>query len=167
MCLIRYPAYPNGSSLVANEKLNKLQNDVLAALQQSSRTPLSSNLPQQVPLGQPMLPAVEGAPAQAVVGEQHLIFLLRDREFAVKAELVQGVERLFDLTPIPNVVPWVKGVINLRGAITSVVDLRMFLDLEQVTYSARTRLLSLQYNEMVICFAIDGVNEMLPIPASA
>jgi purine-binding chemotaxis protein CheW len=43
----------------------------------------------------------------------------------------------------------------------------MFLDLEQVTYNARTRLLSLQYNEMVICFAIDGVNEMLPIPASA
>ncbi len=97
-------------------------------------------------------------------GEQYLVFSLADREFAVKAEFVQGVERLVDVTPVPNVVPWVRGVMNLRGSIISVVDLRMFLDLELLPYSPRTRLLSLQYNEMVICFVVDGVSEMLPIP---
>ena len=39
--------------------------------------------------------------------------LTLDRELAVKAEIVQGVERLVDVTPVPNVAPWIKGVINL------------------------------------------------------
>jgi len=102
-----------------------------------------------------------------VVGEQYLVFSLADCEFAVKAELVQGVERLVDFTPVPNIATWVKGVINLRGSIISVVDLRRFLDLEQLSSSSQTRLLSLQYNEMVLCFVVDGVSEMLPIPPAA
>jgi purine-binding chemotaxis protein CheW len=102
----------------------------------------------------------------AVAGEQNLVFSLSDCELAVKAELVQGVERLGEITSVPNVVPWVRGVINLRGSIASVVDLRMFLDLEQRSYTPRTRLLSLQYKEMLICLVVDGVSEMLPIPAS-
>lgn len=100
-------------------------------------------------------------------GEQYLVFSLSDLEFAVKAEQVQGVERLSELTPVPNVVPWVRGVINLRGSIASVVDLRMFFDLEHLPYSPRTRLLSLQDNEMVISLVVDGVSEMLPIPSVA
>ena len=102
-----------------------------------------------------------------VVGEQYLVFSLNDREFAVKAELVQGVERPTSVTPVPNVAAWVSGVVNLRGSIASVVDLRMFLGLDPSTYSPRTRLLSLQYNEMMICLTVDSVSEMLPIPASA
>src|SRR5436853_4173989 len=98
----------------------------------------------------------------AVVGEQYLVFSLADHEFAVKAEQVQGVERLTELTPLPNVVPWVRGVMNLRGSIVSVVDLRMFFGLEQLPYIPQMRLLSLQYNEMLICMVVDGVSVMMP-----
>ena len=58
-------------------------------------------------------------------------------------------------------------MINLRGSIASVVDLRSFLDMEQLPYNPRTRLLSVQYNEMVICLVVDGVSEMVPIPPTA
>ena len=102
-----------------------------------------------------------------VLGEQYLVFSLLEREFAFKAEYIQGVERLVDVTPIPNIAPWIRGVINLRGSIASVVDLRSFLDMEQLPYNPRTRLLSVQYNEMVICLVVDGVSEMLPIPPVA
>ena len=102
-----------------------------------------------------------------VLGEQYLVFSLLEREFALKAEHIQGVERLVDVTPVPNVSPWIRGVINLRGSIASVVDLRSFLDMEQLPYNPRTRLLSVQYNEMVICLVVDGVSEMVPIPPSA
>jgi len=101
-----------------------------------------------------------------VVGEQYLVFSLLDRECALKAECIQGVERLGDVTPVPNVASWVRGVINLRGSIASVVDLRAFLGMEQLPYNPRTRLLSVQYNEIVICLAVDGVSEMMPIPDS-
>jgi purine-binding chemotaxis protein CheW len=104
------------------------------------------------------------APAEsAPVGEQYLIFSLLDREFALQAEHIQGVERLADVTSVPNVATWVVGVINLRGAISSVVDLRAFLDMEKLPFNPRTRLLSVKYNEMLICLVVDGVSEMQPI----
>jgi purine-binding chemotaxis protein CheW len=109
----------------------------------------------------------QGAVSVEVVGEQYLTFSLLDREFALKAEHIQGVERLVDVTSVPNLAPWVRGVINLRGSIASVVDLRSFLDMEELPYNPRTRLLSVQYNEMVICLVVDGVSEMVPIPPTA
>src|SRR5207302_4227623 len=102
-----------------------------------------------------------------VVGEQYLVFSLLECEIALKAEHIDGVERLADVTPVPNVVPWISGVINLRGSIASVVDLRAFLDMERLPYNPRTRLLSVKYNEMVICLVVDCVSEMVPIPSSA
>jgi purine-binding chemotaxis protein CheW len=111
---------------------------------------------------------VANAPLEAVVvGEQYLLFSLLERELALKAEHIQGVERLADVTPVPNVAPWISGVINLRGSIASVVDLRAFLDLEGLPYNPRTRLLSVQFNEMVICLVVDSVSEMVPISPSA
>jgi purine-binding chemotaxis protein CheW len=108
-----------------------------------------------------------GAQANVRAGQQYLVFSLLECECAFKAQHIQGVERLVDVTPVPNVVSWVKGVINLRGSVASVVDLRAFLDMEELPYNPRTRLLSVQYDEMVICLAVDGVSEMVPIPETA
>src|SRR5207302_3644360 len=103
----------------------------------------------------------------AVAGQQYLVFSLLERECAIIAEHIQGVERLIDVTPVPNIAPWIRGVINLRGSIASVVDLRSFLGMEQLPYNPRTRLLSVQFNEMVICLVVDGVSEMIPIPPTS
>jgi purine-binding chemotaxis protein CheW len=107
------------------------------------------------------------SPEPVVSGEQYLVFSLMDQEFALQATYVQGVERLADVTSVPNVARWVTGVINLRGSICSVVDLRAFLDLEQLPFNPRTRLLSTKYNEMLICLVVDSVNEMVPIAPHA
>lgn len=106
-------------------------------------------------------------PDPVIVGEQYLVFSLLECEIALLAEHIDGVERLADVTPVPNVAPWVSGVINLRGSIASVVDLRAFLGMERLPYNPRTRLLSVKYNEMVICLVVDSVSEMIPIPPSA
>lgn len=155
---------------MSSEDRNILHNNEFAAIQQlktmsPSATSLQAQLTQAMRSHADSSSATENAPA--VVGEQHLVFSLADHELAVKAEMVQGVERLVEPTPVPNVVPWVRGVMNMRGSIVSVVDLRMFLDLPPLPYTPRTRLLSLQYNEMVICLVVDGVSEMLPIPDAA
>lgn len=101
------------------------------------------------------------------VSEQYLIFSLMECELALKAEYIQGVERLADVTPVPNVVSWIRGVINLHGSIASVVDLRTFLGMEVLPHNPRTRLLSVRFNEMVICLIVDSVSEMVQIQASA
>ena len=102
-----------------------------------------------------------------VVGEQYLVFSLLECEVALKAEHIDGVERLADVTPVPNVASWISGVINLRGSIASVVDLRSFLGMERLPFNPRTRLLSVRANEMVICLVVDSVSDMIPIPPNA
>ncbi len=154
---------------MSNKDLKILQRDAFAAIQQlrmqsSSMAALQMQLAQRQFYADPA-ESIDGGAATAA--EQYLVFSLSNHEFAVRAELVQGVERLIDLTLVPNVASWVRGVINLHGSIVSVVDLRLFLELEQLSYTPRTRLLSLQHNEMVIGFVVDGVSEMLSIPATA
>lgn len=108
------------------------------------------------------------APSDAAeVGDQYLVFTLLEQEFALRAEHIQGVERLADVTPVPNVAAWISGVINLRGSIASVVDLRAFLGLERLPYNPRTRLLSVECNDMVICLVVDSVSDMVPIAEAA
>lgn len=94
------------------------------------------------------------------LGEQYLVFSLDDFECAFKAEYVQGVERLPEVTPVPNVAYWIDGVIHSRGHIISVVDLRSFLGLERLPPSARTRLVVGHVRELMIGLVVDGVSEM-------
>ncbi len=111
------------------------------------------------------LPSIQGE--AVVVGEQYLVFSLLEYELALKAEHIDGVERLADVTPVPNVASWISGVINLRGSIASVVDFRAFLGMERLPFNPRTRLLSVRANEMMICLVVDSVSDMVPIPSSA
>jgi purine-binding chemotaxis protein CheW len=145
---------------VASEDLRKLQRALLA--QQRAHPPARGASALQSEQLRTDVTA-PGVPAE-VPGEQYLAFTLLDREFAFKAEYIQGVERLLEITPVPNVAPWIRGVVNLRGSIASVVDLRTFLDREPLPYSPRTRLLSVQHNDMLICLVVDSVSGMLPIP---
>lgn len=103
----------------------------------------------------------EGLPAPGV--PQQIVFALADAECALPAEAVQGVERLSDVTPVPNTAPWVLGVVHLRGAIYSVVDLRGFLDLPPAPITARTRLLVVTIRDMAVGLVVDGVTEMRPL----
>lgn len=143
---------------MATEDLSTLHPPVLA---QQLRTRVSSSAFAAQSIQQVRTEGASLVPA--IVGEQYLVFSLLGYEFAFKAEYIQGVERLTDITPIPNVASWLAGVISLRGSIASVVDLRAFLGMEKLPSTALTRLLSVYYNELLICLIVDGVSEMLPI----
>ncbi len=93
-------------------------------------------------------------------GDQHLIFSLESYECGFKAEHIQTVERLREVTVVPNVAPWVEGVIHLRGQIISVVNLRSFLGLERQPPSSRSRVVAGRVGDLVIGLVVDGVSEM-------
>lgn len=98
---------------------------------------------------------------------QQIVFALQDAECALPAEAVQGVERLTDVTPVPNTVSWVLGVVQLRGSIFSVVDLRGFLGLPSAPLTPRSRLLLVTAREMAIGLLVDGVTEMRSLDDAA
>jgi purine-binding chemotaxis protein CheW len=152
---------------LSQSTLERLQQKIDIATVRPSGGNLPSN-PRSLP-GNVITPGeLPNMQAEAVVvGEQYLVFSLLECELALKAEHIDGVERLADVTPVPNVASWISGVINLRGSIASVVDLRAFLGMERLPFNPRTRLLSVKANEMVICLVVDSVSEMIPIPSAA
>ncbi|HEX8730869.1 MAG TPA: chemotaxis protein CheW [Ktedonobacterales bacterium] len=94
------------------------------------------------------------------VAAQHILFLLGDVECALPSASVQGVERTFDVTPVPNVAPWVLGVTQMWGSIISLVDLRAFVGLPSIGVTPRSRLLAVTRREMTIGFVVDVVTEI-------
>jgi purine-binding chemotaxis protein CheW len=112
-----------------------------------------------------------GLQAPAVVnatearGPQYVLIALGGIEIALPAAHVIGVERVGDITPVPNTVAWVLGVANLRGAITSVVDLRQFWGLPRAEITPRSRIVVASTKEMIAGFLVDGVAEFRALPA--
>jgi purine-binding chemotaxis protein CheW len=96
----------------------------------------------------------------ATSGPQYVVFAVGGVECCVPTETVQGVERLTDLAPVPNTVPWVLGVVQWRGSIISVVDLGAYLGLPPAPPGNRSRLLVVSYRGMTIGMVVDAVLEM-------
>lgn len=105
---------------------------------------------------------IGGSPAAERV-PQLIIFRLGNVECALPADAVQGVERIAEITPVPNTAPWVLGVVQVWGAIVSVVDLRTFFGLTPQPLTSANRLLVVTMKEMTIGFLVDIVTEMRPI----
>jgi purine-binding chemotaxis protein CheW len=93
-------------------------------------------------------------------GPQQVIFALHDLEFTLPPEAVQSVERVTDISAVPNTAPWVLGIVHLRGSIVSVVDLRAFFGLPAQPFTQRSRLLLTSARDMVVGLMVDAITEM-------
>lgn len=121
---------------------------------------LGATDPDQIAALQRMMMLSPAGSMPATVAAQHILFLLGEVECAMPSEAVQGVERAFDVTPVPNVAPWVLGVTQMWGTIISVVDLRGFLGLPSIGVTSRSRLLAVVQREMTIGLVVDVVTEI-------
>jgi purine-binding chemotaxis protein CheW len=113
---------------------------------------------------------LQGGPdafAGAPIGPQHVIIGIGGVECTIPAEAVQGIERMSDVTPVPNTAGWVLGVMQFRGTMVSVVDLVEFLQVPSGERSGSTRLLVLSQAGMTVAFAVDAVLEMRADSSSA
>lgn len=121
---------------------------------------LGATDPAQIAMLQRMMMLSPAGASPDTVAAQHILFLLGDVECALPSEAVQGVERAFEVTPVPNVAPWVLGVTQMWGSIISVVDLRGFLGLQAIGVTPRSRLLAVVKREMTIGLVVDVVTEI-------
>jgi purine-binding chemotaxis protein CheW len=100
--------------------------------------------------------------------EQVVVFRLDKEEFGVPIESVQEIVRVpEELTHVPKAPPFVEGVINLRGAVLPVIDLRRRLGLPSVERSDRQRVMVFLIEGMRTGFIVDSVAEVLRIHKSA
>jgi purine-binding chemotaxis protein CheW len=100
--------------------------------------------------------------------EQVVVFLLGREEFAVPIDSVQEIVRVSEsLTRVPKAPAAVEGVINLRGAVLPVMDLRRRLGLDQVDRSDRQRIMVFLMAGVRTGFIVDSVVEVLKIHKSS
>jgi purine-binding chemotaxis protein CheW len=102
----------------------------------------------------------------ATDGDQYLTFALGDGEYAVEILKVQEIRGYSAITPIPNTPAYIKGVMNLRGTIVPVVDLRAKLEMAAVAYTPFTVIIVVAVGTRVMGVVVDAVSDVLNIPAA-
>lgn len=97
---------------------------------------------------------------------QLVTFKLENEEFGVDILKVQEINRMVNITRIPNAPHFVEGVINLRGKVIPIVDLRKKLGFQSKEYDKSTRIIVVELDGLVIGFIVDSVSEVLRIPSN-
>lgn len=93
-----------------------------------------------------------------------IIFELINKEYAIEVDAVQGIERVISITRVPKTPSYVKGVINLRGVVTPIVDLRERFSLETKEMDDSTRIIIVSLEDYDVGLIVDGANDVLDIP---
>ncbi|PLS16697.1 chemotaxis protein CheW [Bacillus sp. M6-12] len=93
-----------------------------------------------------------------------IVFQLKGKEYAIPVSQVRSIEKLQHITRVPGTVPFVKGVINLRGVVTPIIDLRSRFELEETEHSDSTRTIIVALEDMEVGLIVDAANDVIDIP---
>lgn len=96
--------------------------------------------------------------------QQFVSFFIQDDEFAVDIKIVQEIIKFVPITHLPRAPEFVEGVINLRGQIVPVIDLRERFRIGKIEHGRKTRIIVVNMNQKWIGFIVDSVSEVLRIP---
>jgi purine-binding chemotaxis protein CheW len=94
---------------------------------------------------------------------QLVTFKLENEEFGVDILNIQGINRMVEVTKVPNSPEYVEGIINLRGQVIPIIDLRKRLKMPDKPYSKDTRFIVVEFRDKVVGFIVDSVNKVLRI----
>jgi purine-binding chemotaxis protein CheW len=101
---------------------------------------------------------------------KYLTFQLGNEEFGIQVMKVREIMGIQDITAVPQTPGYVKGVINLRGKVTPVVDLRLKFGLPEIEYTQRTCIIVVQVQgdagAMLMGIIVDGVSEVLNLTSA-
>jgi len=97
---------------------------------------------------------------------QLVSFKIGSEEYGIDILKVQEINRMPDITKVPQAPHYVDGVINLRGKVIPIINTRRKFNLEEKDHDKDTRIVVVDINGEVIGLVVDSVNEVLRIPSS-
>ncbi len=97
---------------------------------------------------------------------QYLSFTLGEEEYGVEILKVQEIKGYSGITPIPNTPPYIKGVMNLRGTVIPVVDLRAKFSMSAREYNKFTVIIVVSVGARIVGLVVDAVSDVLDIRRS-
>jgi len=96
-----------------------------------------------------------------------IVFKLGSEEYGIEVDKVQTIERMMPITRVPKTFSFVKGVINLRGVVIPVIDLRGRFALPETEYTDQTRIVIVGVEDMQVGFIVDSANDVIDIKRDA
>lgn len=108
--------------------------------------------------------AVDTAEIEDTQEDKYLTFAIGDEEYGIEIRDVTEIIGIQNITDLPDTLPFVKGVINLRGKVIPVIDVRLRFNIEKREYNDRTCIVVVNINEMSVGLIVDTVSEVIDIP---
>lgn len=95
---------------------------------------------------------------------QYIVIKLGDEQYGIDIKYVDNIVRMQSITRVPHVADYIKGVINLRGVVIPVLNLRLKMHLEDVADSDASRIIILKLEQYgLIGFIVDEVKEVVTL----
>ncbi|MBN1916574.1 MAG: chemotaxis protein CheW [Verrucomicrobia bacterium] len=105
---------------------------------------------------------------QTLACESQLVtFTLGSEEYGVDINKVREINRLTEITHVPKAPPFVEGLINLRGTVVPIIDLRKRFDIEPAGDEKQQRIIVVDIGGRTIGVIVDSVSEVLNLSAEA
>lgn len=98
-----------------------------------------------------------------IEGGKFLTFFLGQEEYAIEILKVQEIIGLMDITPVPKMPRYIRGVLNLRGTIVPVMNLRTRFNLQEVEDTDETCIIVVQEEDYLMGVLVDKVSEVVDI----
>ncbi|RKY89603.1 chemotaxis protein CheW [candidate division KSB1 bacterium] len=92
---------------------------------------------------------------------KYLTFTLQNEEYGFEILKVKEIIGIMNITHVPQTPPFVKGVINLRGKVIPVIDLRLKFGLEEAEYTSETCIIVVDIKNTLVGIIVDSVSEVL------
>lgn len=97
---------------------------------------------------------------------QLVTFRIGEEEFGVDILAVQEIIRMMQITMVPRAPEFIEGVINLRGKVIPVINMRTRFNKPTLNQDSNTRIVVMELENKIVGFLVDGVSEVLRIPES-
>ena len=102
-------------------------------------------------------------PKTLVAASQFLTFSLGQEEYGIELLKVQEIKGYSAITPIPNTPPHIKGVLNLRGTVIPIIDLRLRFGMEGIEYTQFHVIIVINVGTRVMGLLVDAVSDVLNV----
>jgi purine-binding chemotaxis protein CheW len=97
----------------------------------------------------------------------YILFEIAGTTYGIATEVVQQMEMIDHITPVPNAAPFVEGVVFSRGQVIPTISLRVRFGLEKIPYDTRSRLIVLHTQGRTLGIIADTAREFVVIPDTA
>ncbi len=99
--------------------------------------------------------------SEDTLDKKYVVFKLEEEFYGIDIKNVQGIEKVQDFTIVPNAKYYIKGVINLRGEVVPIIDLRKRFGIEEKEIDVNSRIIVVFFSDIQVGILVDSSSEVI------